>query len=325
MGLLVQGVWQDRWYETEKNKGEFIREAAKLRHWVTPQGAAGPSGEGGFKAETGRYHLYVSHACPWANRTMIMRVLKGLEKVITVSVVSPYMGEQGWTFERGSGSSGDALYALDYLHQIYTRNDASHSGRVTVPVLWDKQQQRIVSNESSEIMRMFNSAFSAFSDNTYDFYPVVLRDDIEATNARVYADINNGVYRAGFATTQLAYDTAYERLFRTLDELEQRLGEQRYLLGARITEADWRLFTTLVRFDVVYVGHFKCNRNRIADFPNLSQYLRELYQWQGVAATIHFDHIKTHYYASHASINPTAIVPRGPVLDLQAPHNRNRL
>lgn len=322
MGLLVKGQWQDRWYDTESHGGEFEREDAQLRNWITADGSAGPSGEGGFVAEKGRYHLYVSRACPWAHRTLIFRILKGLEDCISVSVVSPYMLAQGWTFNESEGSSGDALYGSDYLHQIYTRNRADYTGRVTVPVLWDRERECIVSNESAEIIRMFNSAFDGLTGNGDDYYPQRLRGDIDATNTFVYENVNNGVYRAGFATSQAAYEAAYHRLFETLDQLERRLADNRYLTGARITEADWRLFTTLVRFDAVYHGHFKCNRQRLADFENLWGYVRELYQWPGVAETVDFHHIKTHYYASHNNINPTGIVPAGPELDYTAPHGR---
>ena len=322
MGLLVNGQWQDRWYDTDKSEGEFVREAAQLRNWVTADGSAGPSGEGGFAAEKDRYHLYVSLACPWAHRTLIFRKLKGLEDLIGVSVVSPYMREHGWTFVEEEGSTGDALFESDYMHQLYTRNRADYSGRVTVPVLWDKQRACIVSNESAEIIRMFNGAFNGITGNEDDYYPEDLRGDIEATNAIVYENVNNGVYRAGFATTQEAYEHAYDRLFSSLEQLEHRLADNRYLCGERITEADWRLFTTLVRFDPVYHGHFKCNKQRLADYPNLWGYVRELYQWPGVAETVDFHHIKTHYYASHDTINPTGIVPKGPELDYSAPHGR---
>nr|WP_010130285.1 glutathione S-transferase family protein [Microbulbifer agarilyticus] len=322
MGLLVKGEWKDRWYETDKSGGEFEREAAQLRNWVTADGSAGPSGEGGFAAEKGRYHLYVSLACPWAHRTLIFRKLKGLEDYISVSVVSPYMHEHGWTFNQDEGSSGDALFGSEFLHQVYTRNRGDYSGRVTVPVLWDKQRNCIVSNESSEIIRMFNTAFNDLTGDDQDFYPEDLRGDIDATNALVYENVNNGVYRAGFATSKQAYEAAYHRLFEVLEQLEQRLADNRYLTGDRITEADWRLFTTLVRFDPVYHGHFKCNKQRLADYPNLWGYVRELYQWPGVAETVDFHHIKTHYYASHLNINPTGIVPVGPELDYVAPHGR---
>ncbi|MEM0516520.1 glutathione S-transferase family protein [Pseudoalteromonas sp. YIC-827] len=322
MGLLVQGQWRDQWYDTESSQGEFNREAAQLRNWVTADGEAGPSGKAGFKAQKGRYHLYVSLACPWAHRTLIFRQLKGLEDYIDVSVVSPDMLLNGWTFNRGEGSSGDALFASEFMHQIYTRNKADYSGRVTVPVLWDKQTNRIVSNESAEIIRMFNSAFNALTGDEQDFYPQELRSEIDEINAFVYENINNGVYRAGFATTQRAYEQAFDALFQALDALELRLSKQRYLVGNRLTEADWRLFTTLIRFDAVYFGHFKCNLRTIESYPNLSQYVRELYQYPGVADTTDFNHIKRHYYFSHGQINPTRVVPKGPRLDFTRPHNR---
>ncbi|WP_288131989.1 glutathione S-transferase family protein [Microbulbifer sp.] len=322
MGLLVKGKWQDRWYDTDKSGGEFEREAAQLRNWITADGSAGPTGEGGFAAEAGRYHLYVSLACPWAHRTLIFRKLKRLEDFISVSVVSPYMLESGWSFNQDEGSSGDDLYGSDFLHQIYTRNRKDYSGRVTVPVLWDKQRECIVSNESAEIIRMLNTAFDGLTGDDQDFYPQDLRGDIDATNALVYENVNNGVYRAGFATSKDAYESAYHRLFEVLAQLEARLSDNRYVTGERITEADWRLFTTLIRFDAVYHGHFKCNKQRLADYPNLWGYVRELYQWPGVAETVDFHHIKTHYYASHKNINPTGIVPVGPELDYAAPHGR---
>jgi len=325
MGLLVDGKWHDKWYDTKSSGGRFERSASKFRNWVTADGAAGPSGESGFKAEPGRYHLYVSLACPWAHRTLIFRKLKKLDDVISVSVVHPFMGENGWTFEKDAAATGDDLYGLDYLHQIYTRADPSYSGRVTVPVLWDKQRQTIASNESAEIIRMLNSAFDAWGDASVDFYPEPLRPEIDRWNDLVYPNVNNGVYRAGFATSQAAYDEAFTDLFATLDTLEARLSRSRYLAGERLTEADWRLFTTLARFDPVYVGHFKCNLRRIADYPNLSNYLRELYQVPGVAETVNLDHIKRHYYGSHLTINPTGIVPLGPEFDYAAPHDRGRL
>ena len=324
MGLLVDGTWQDKWYDTEGSGGRFERQAAQLRNWVTADGSPGPTGEGGFEAERGRYHLYVSLACPWAHRTLIFRKLKKLEDLISVDVVHWFMGEHGWTFKSGDGATGDSLFGSDFMHQVYTRNRPDYSGRVTVPVLWDKKRNMIVSNESSEIIRMFNSAFAAYSKDTADFYPDDLRSDIDAVNSRVYETVNNGVYRAGFATTQDAYGEAFDALFATLDWLEDRLSRQRWLAGDRQTEADWRLFTTLVRFDPVYVGHFKCNLHRIADYPNLSNYLRDLYQVPGVAETCDFTHIKGHYYASHDMINPTRIVPKGPAIDLNAPHDRAR-
>ncbi len=325
MGLLVNGQWHDKWYDTDSNQGAFKREAAQLRNWVTADGSKGPSGDGGFKAESGRYHLYVSLACPWAHRTLIFRKLKGLEPHISVSVVSPDMLEHGWEFDKDNHSTGDALFNSQYMHQIYTRHKADYSGRVTVPVLWDKAQNCIVSNESSEIIRMFNSAFNDITGNTDDYYPDNLRAEIDAVNDFVYPAINNGVYKAGFATTKEAYETAFDALFTALDELDSRLATRRYLTGNTITEADWRLFTTLVRFDAVYVGHFKCNQQRIADYPNLAGYLRDLYQHPGVAETTDFYHIKRHYYFSHTMINPTQVVPKGPQLNLDVAPERSHL
>lgn len=322
MGLLVNGQWQDKWYDTDNNQGEFKREAAQLRNWVTADGSAGPSGDVGFKAERDRYHLYVSLACPWAHRTLIFRHLKGLEDYISVSVVSPDMLEHGWTFDKDNHSTGDALFNSDFMHQIYTRNKADYSGRVTVPVLWDKKTQRIVSNESAEIIRMFNSAFNALTGNERDFYPTALHAEIDEINEFVYHNINNGVYRAGFATTQEAYTEAFDDLFAALDKIEQRLTENRYLVGDTLTEADWRLFTTLIRFDSVYVGHFKCNLRTIESYPAISNYLRELYQVEEVSKTVDFYHIKRHYYFSHTMINPTQVVPKGPDIDYARPHNR---
>ena len=322
MGLLVNGQWQDKWYDTDNNQGEFKREAAQLRNWVTADGSAGQSGDAGFKAEKDRYHLYVSLACPWAHRTLIFRHLKGLEDYISVSVVSPDMLEHGWTFDKDNHSTGDALFDSDFMHQIYTRNKADYSGRVTVPVLWDKKTQRIVSNESAEIIRMFNSAFNALTGNERDFYPQSLRSEIDEVNEFVYHNINNGVYRAGFATTQEAYTEAFDDLFAALDKIEQRLSANRYLVGDTLTEADWRLFTTLIRFDSVYVGHFKCNLRTIESYPAISNYLRELYQIEGVSKTVDFYHIKRHYYFSHTMINPTQVVPKGPDIDYARPHNR---
>ncbi len=324
MGLLIEGQWHDQWYDTGAG-GRFKRENAQRRNWITADGSAGPSGEGGFAAEAGRYHLYVSLACPWAHRTLILRSLKGLEPLIDVSVVSWLMRENGWTFDTEHGSSGDALDGFAFLHQRYTQDDPEYTGRVTVPLLWDKQQQRIVSNESAEIIRMFNSAFDGITGNRLDFYPEPLRGQIDALNERIYPAVNNGVYRAGFATTQAAYEEAFDELFDELTVLETRLGQSRYLAGEYLTEADWRLFTTLVRFDAVYHGHFKCNLRRIADYPNLSNWLRELYQWPGVAATVDLWHIQHHYYASHQTINPTGIVPKGPALEFDAAHDRERL
>lgn len=325
MGLLVDGVWQDQPRDTKSTGGRFERQASSFRHWVTPDGAAGPTGEGGFRAEAGRYHLYISHACPWAHRTAIFRKLKQLEDVISLSVVSYHMGAEGWTFDALTGSTGDPLNGKTRLSEIYVLADAHYTGRVSVPTLWDKQRRTIVNNESSEIIRMLNSAFDALTPAKLDLYPAALREEIDRINDLVYPNVNNGVYRTGFATTQQAYEESFGKLFDTLDKLEERLARQRYLAGSTITEADWRLFTTLVRFDAVYVGHFKCNWRRIVDYPNLWNYLRELYQVPGVAETVHMDHIKRHYYGSHRGINPTGIVPVGPELDFTAPHDRGRL
>lgn len=325
MGLLIDGHWVDQWYDTESTKGRFVRSESQYRNWITADGAAGPSGEGGFKAEPDRYHLYVSLACPWAHRALIFRALKGLESMISVSVVNSYMGEHGWTFEAEPGATGDQLYGLDYMYQLYQKADPDYSGRVTVPVLWDKQRHTIVNNESAEIIRMLNSAFDGIGATPGDYYPPQLRAEIDKLNDEVYDRVNNGVYKAGFATTQDAYEQAVVPLFETLDALEQRLNRQRYLTGEQITEADWRLFTTLIRFDAVYHGHFKCNLKRIVDYPNLWGYVRELYQWPGVAQTVNMDHIKGHYYRSHGTINPTGVVPVGPVLDLQQPHQREAI
>ncbi len=322
MGLLYQGEWQDKWYDTAKSDGEFVREAAKLRHWITATGEAGPSGEAGFKAQANRYHLYVSLACPWAHRTLIFREIKQLTDLISVSIVSPDMLSKGWTFDEQANSSGDTLYQKKFLYEIYLKNDSSYSGRVTVPILWDKQQQRIVSNESSEIIRMFNSAFNDITGNHDDYYPEELRHDIDVVNERVYEDINNGVYRCGFATSQDAYEKAFTRLFDGLDWVENLLAKQSFLAGERITEADWRLFTTLIRFDSVYFGHFKCNRQPLEEYPNISNYIRQLYQWPGVAETVDMYHIKRHYYYSHTMINPTQVVPAGPEIDYRRSHNR---
>ncbi|MDR5883215.1 glutathione S-transferase family protein [Caballeronia sp. LZ032] len=325
MGLLVDGKWQDAWYDTASTGGRFVRKEAAFRNWVTADGAPGPSGAGGFRAEAGRYHLYVSLACPWAHRALIMRALKGLQGMIDVSVVHWLMLENGWTFADGPGVVPDAINGARFMHQVYTAADPNYSGRVTVPVLWDKARGTIVNNESSEVIRMLNSAFDGIGALPGDYTPHELREDIDALNARIYDTVNNGVYKAGFATTQAAYEEAVLPLFDTLDFLEARLQSRRYLTGPRFTEADIRLFTTLVRFDAVYVGHFKCNLRRIADYPNLSNYAREIYQMPGVADTVNFVHIKRHYYESHRTINPTGIVPAGPLLDFTAAHDRARL
>ena len=324
MGLLINGEWHDEWYDTKQSKGRFVRSEAAFRNWITADGSAGTSGSADFKAEPGRYHLYVSLACPWAHRTLIYRRLKGLEEMIDVSIVSPYMHSQGWVFEDNEDPRvADKINHFQFAHQLYTHAMPGYTGRVTVPILWDKQQQTIVSNESSEIIRMFNSAFNHLGATQLDLYPTELQEQIDDWNTLIYSNINNGVYRTGFATTQAAYEEAYHQLFDCLDKLEEQLSHTRYLTGDSITEADWRLFTTLVRFDAVYVGHFKCNRNRIVDMPNLWGYLRDLYQQPGVAETVDMHHIKSHYYASHDMINPTGVVPKGPALDFMAPHQRD--
>jgi len=327
MGKLVDGIWHDVWYDTEKTKGKFVRSKSQFRNWITPDGAPGPDGTSGFKAASGRYHLYVSYACPWAHRTLIFRALKGLAPHIGVTVTDPLMLEEGWTLKGEDGGESDPLYGKKRLYELYTKADPAYSGRVTVPVLWDKETQTIVSNESADIIRMFNSAFNDLPGvkSEPDFYPEELREEIEAINARIYRDVNNGVYKAGFATSQEAYEEAVTALFDTLDWLEGILTHNRYLLGGRLTEADWRLFTTLIRFDAVYVGHFKCNIARIEDYPALSGYLRELYQVPGVRETVHFDHIKKHYYGSHKTINPAGIIPAGPKLHLDTPPWREHL
>ncbi|WP_415888966.1 glutathione S-transferase family protein [Neptuniibacter sp. SY11_33] len=326
MGLLIDGQWHDQWYDTKSNKGEFVRNESQFRNWVTKDGSAGPSGKGGFKAEAGRYHLYISLACPWAHRTLVMRELKGLTDYISVDVVHPLMFEHGWSFASDfATSSGDNLFGHDYLHQVYTQAEPSYSGRVTVPVLWDKQTNTIVNNESSEIIRMLNSAFDDIGAKVADFYPEVLSTEIDEINTWVYDKVNNGVYRAGFATSQTAYDAAVVELFTALDQLEARLSQQRFLVGNQFTEADLRLFTTLVRFDPVYVTHFKCDLRRIADYSALSGYLREIYQMANIAETVDMDHIRHHYYRSHRTINPTGVISVGPAFDLTAPHGREAL
>lgn len=323
MGLLVDGVWKDRWYDTDKHGGRFQRWTSPFRNWVTPDGAPGPTGVGGFKAEPGRYHLYVSYACPWAHRTLMYRALKGLEGMISVSVVHWLMRENGWTFAADKdGIVGDDLYGSDFLYQIYLKADPTFSGRVTVPVLWDRKTETIVSNESSEIIRMLNTAFDGVGAKPGDYYPEALRPEIDALNTRVYDTVNNGVYRSGFASTQEAYDEAVHPLFETLDYLEERLADSRFLIGDQPTEADWRLLPTLLRFDAVYHGHFKCNLKRLVDYPNLWAYTRDLYQTPGIAETFNAEHAKRHYYESHTKVNPTGVVPAGPVVDLNAPHSR---
>lgn len=326
MGKLIDGVWHDVWYDTKSSGGAFKRSEAAFRNWITADGSAGPSGEGGFEAESGRYHLYVSYACPWAHRALIFRALQGLSDHITVSAVHPDMLSDGWHFGTDfDDATGDTLYGLPFMRDVYLKALPDMSGRVTVPVLWDKQRETIVSNESSEIIRMLNNAFDGITGNTDDYWPADQRGAIEEVNARIYDTLNNGVYKAGFATTQSAYDAAIHPLFDTLDWLEQRLSTSRYLMGDKQTEADWRLFTTLIRFDPVYHLHFKCNRARIIDYPNLWAYTRDLYQTKGVAETVKMDHIVRHYHYSHESINPHRILPINPVLDYLAPHGRDRM
>ena len=322
VGLLVEGQWRDVWYPTKSTGGRFVRHDSAFRNFVTADGAAGPTGVGGFKAEGGRYHLYVSLACPWAHRTLIMRVLKGLEDKISVSIVNWLMLQREWTFAEGPGVVPDTINNAQFLHEIYTAADPHYTGRVTVPVLWDKHRRTIVNNESSEIIRMLNSAFDGVGAKPGDYYPPKLRGEIDAVNARVYDTLNNGVYKAGFATTQEAYEEAIGPLFETLDWLDVQLAESRFLLGERLTEADIRLFTTLIRFDSVYFGHFKCNLRRIADYSSLWGYTRDIYQRPGIAATVNF---QQHYYESHRSLNPSGIVPVGPLLDFTGAHERERL
>jgi glutathionyl-hydroquinone reductase len=319
MGMLVEGEWRDVWYDTSSTGGRFVRQKSAFRNWITSDGAAGPTGEGGFPAERARYHLYVSLACPWAHRTLIMRRLKGLESIVSLSVVHWRMREQGWTFAPGPCVTGDPINGASTLHEIYTAAAPRYTGRATVPVLWDKVRRTIVSNESAEIVRMLNSAFDALGAAPGDYYPEPLRVEIDALNERIYRNVNNGVYRAGFATTQAAYEEAVLPLFETLDWLETRLSRSRYMFGERLTEADIRLFTTLVRFDAVYYGHFKCNLRRIVDYPALWRFTRDIYGLPGVAETVNLHHIKHHYYESHLAINPTGVVPLGPRVDFSPP------
>ena len=324
MGLLVDGVWRDEQHSERTPDGRFVRPTTRFRNWITQDGSAGPTGEGGFAAARDRYHLYVALACPWAHRTVIMRMLKGLEDVVSMSVLEPLYGPHGWRFGTSPGTVPDSVNGASELAEIYLRADPRYTGRVSVPALWDKERRTIVNNESAEIIRMLNGAFGRFTNVRTDYYPPALREEIDRVNALVYENVNNGVYRAGFATAQEAYEEAFRAVFGALDELERRLARQRYLVVRDITEADWRLFTTLVRFDAVYYSHFKCNLRRIIDYPNLSNYLRDLYQQGGVAATVNMDHIKRHYYGSQRHVNPTGIVPLGPQLDFSAPHDRGR-
>jgi putative glutathione S-transferase len=314
MGLIVNGKWVDQWYDTDKSEGSFVRQDSRFRDQISSEESSQ------FKPEAGRYHLYVSLACPWAHRTLIFRKLKQLEDVISVSIVEAKMMENGWAF----GENGDPLYHLDYAYQLYLKADSSYEGRVTVPILWDKKTQTIVNNESVEIIRIFNSAFNELTGNTDDYFPVAQREEIEVVNSRIYDSINNGVYKAGFATTQTAYNDAYNSLFKSFDWLEERLSKQRYLVADNITEADWRLFTTLIRFDAVYHGHFKCNRQKLNEFHHISNYVNELYQVAGVSETVDLEYTKIHYYGSHLTINPTQIVPLGTNQNYDAPHDRDR-
>lgn len=326
MGLLIDGQWQDKWYDTSSTGGHFKRTEAVFRHWITADGSAGPSGDSGFKAESGRYHLYASYACPWVHRVLIFRALKGLENMIDVSFVHWYMAENGWSFAPDDeGIVGDKLFGNDLMYQVYQQADKNFTGRVTVPVLWDKQTNTIVSNESSEIIRMLNCAFDGIGAAAGDYYPTKHRVEIDAINERIYHSLNNGVYKSGFATTQDAYNEAVSPLFDTLEWLEDQLQNKRFLCGKQPTEADWRLLPTLLRFDPVYHGHFKCNLKRLVDYPNLWGYTRDLYQWPGIKETCNFEHAKRHYLESHETINPHRIVPIGPAVNFDEPHNRATL
>ena len=324
MGLLVDGTWHDVWYDTKASQGRFVRTEAQFRNWVTADGSAGSSGRAGFRAEPNRYHLYVGFACPWAHRTLILRQLKGLEAMISVSATNCYMGVEGWTFAPGPETIADDVNHVQRVYELYTLADPNYSGRATIPILWDKRERTIVSNESAEIVRMLNSAFDNVGANGNDYYPPALRAEIDEWNAFIYPNLNNGVYRAGFATTQEAYEEAATAVFAALDRIEQHLSKRRYLAGSQLTEADIRLFTTLIRFDPVYHTHFKCNLRRVIDYRNLWGFVREIYQLPGIASTVHIDFIKRHYYGSHANLNPTRIIPIGPKLDYLAPHDRDR-
>ena len=324
MGLLVDGTWHDVWYDTKASQGRFVRTEAQFRNWVTADGSAGSSGRAGFRAEPNRYHLYVGFACPWAHRTLILRQLKGLEAMISVSATNCYMGVEGWTFAPGPETIADDVNHVQRVYELYTLADPNYSGRATIPILWDKRERTIVSNESAEIVRMLNTAFDNVGANGNDYYPPALRAEIDEWNAFIYPNLNNGVYRAGFATTQEAYEEAATAVFAALDRIEQHLSKRRYLAGSQLTEADIRLFTTLIRFDPVYHTHFKCNLRRVIDYPNLWGFVREIYQLPGIASTVHIDFIKRHYYGSHANLNPTRIIPIGPKLDYLAPHDRDR-
>lgn len=324
MGLLVDGQWQDKWYDTGSHGGRFVRETAGFRNWITEPGTGSDRSAGPFEAEPGRYHLYVAWPCPWSHRVILYHRLLGLESVISLSAVNPLMLDHGWEFGGPGEEREDPFYGSRYLYQIYSRADAHYTGRVTVPVVWDRKTETIVNNESSEIMRML-SAFKSWASHWDDYYPEALRSEIDEINEEIYVNVNNGVYKAGFSTSQQAYEEAYDALFATLDRLERRLSQRRYLCGSVITEADWRLFVTLVRFDAVYFGHFKCNRKRIADYPNLAAYLRDLYQQPRVSETVRIGESKLHYYGSHRTINPTGIIPKGPELSFDEPHGREAL
>jgi glutathionyl-hydroquinone reductase len=325
MGLVVDGTWHDVWYDTKASQGRFVRSESQFRNWITTDGSAGPSGRGGFRAEPGRYHLYVAFACPWAHRTLIMRELKGLDALISISATNSYMGAEGWTFAPGPETIADDVNHVQRVYELYTLADPHYSGRATVPILWDKVERTIVSNESAEIVRMLNGAFDSVGANGNDYYPQALRTEIDEWNAFIYPNLNNGVYRAGFATTQEAYEEAATAVFAALDKLERQLATRRYLTGPRLTEADIRLFTTLIRFDPVYHTHFKCNLRRVIDYPNLWGFVRDIYQLPGIASTVHIDFVKAHYYGSHANLNPSRIIPIGPALDYMAPHGRERV
>jgi glutathionyl-hydroquinone reductase len=327
MGFFVEGQWHEDTEANRHERGRFVRKPSVFRSWITADGSAGPSGDGGFAAAPGRYHLYVAHACPWAYRTTLFRKLKKLEDAISITIAAPLYGERTWRFSDEPGSIPDTVNGKKELWEIYLLANPKYSGRVTVPTLWDKERRTIVNNESSEIIRMLNSAFNRYTDDRADYYPASLREEIDRVNELVYTTVNNGVYRTGFAVAQDAYEEACRALFDTLDKLEDRLSRQRWLVGDQITEADWRLFSTLIRFDAVYHYHFKCNLKRIVDYPNLSNYVRDLYQQPGVAETVNMDHIKRHYYGSQKRVNPTGIVPLGPLgpaVDFKAPHDRGR-
>jgi len=322
MGRLENGVWIDQWHNTKETKGRYVRKPSIFRNWITADGEAGPTGKGGFLAEKDRYHLYISWACPWAHRTLIFRAIKGLENMVFISGVNAIMCSKGWTFDNGYGVIPDNINHSKYLYEVYLKEDNSYSGRVTVPLLWDKKTSRIVNNESADIIRMFNSAFDNIGAKEGDYYPDNLTDKIDNMNDFIYQNINNGVYRSGFATTQDAYDEAIETLFSGLDKLDHILSKQRYLIGNIITEADWRLLPTLLRFDSVYHGHFKCNKRKLKEYDNLFNYAKELYQFPGISDTYDDKYSKEHYYGSHETINPSGVIAHGPEFEFDQPHNR---